>query len=99
MVPAFAETLGFIGLCADMGVVTGDDMYADSIAVLGIMQRTGNGKVRHLRVQSLWVQEVRSSGKIAYKKILGPFNPAHILTTHVPENMPDAHLKTLGIEF
>ena len=99
MVAASAETLGVIGLCGDMGITIGGEVYADSSAALGITQRTGNGKVRHLRVQSLWVQEVRCTGRLGYKKVLGTLNPADILTKHVPSDLLEAHLKTLGVEF
>ena len=99
MVAASAESIGIIGLCSDMGITIQGDVYADSSAALGITQRTGNGKVRHLRVQALWVQEVRSTGRLGYKKILGTLNPADILTKHVPGELLDQHIKTLGMEF
>ena len=49
-VAASTETLGIISLCRDMGIQIGGEVYADSCAALGIAQRTGIGKVRHLRV-------------------------------------------------
>ncbi len=98
MVAASAETLGIIGLCRDMGMEIAGEVYADSSAALGIAQRSGVGKVRHLRVQALWVQEVRCTGRLGYKKVLGTRNPADILTKHVPVELLDAHLQTLGVE-
>ena len=56
------------------------------------------GKVRHLKIQALWVQEVRSTGRLSYKKALGTLNPSDILTKHVPGDLLDAHLKALGME-
>ena len=73
-------------------------MYADSNAAIGIAQRTGKGKVRHLRVQALWVQEVRCTGRLRYKKVLGTRNPADILTKHVPKDFLNADIVTLGID-
>ena len=96
---ASAETLGLIKLCADMGIVIGGEVFADSSAAIGIAQRTGMGKVRHLKVQALWVQEVRSTGRLSYKKVLGSRNPADILTKHVPGDLLDTHARTLGVEF
>ena len=98
MAAASAETLGVIGLCRDMGMEVAGEVYADSSAALGIAQRSGVGKVRHLRVQALWVQEVRCTGRLGYKKVLGTRNPADILTKHVPVELLDAHLQTLGVE-
>ena len=68
MVAASAETLGVIGLCEDLGMRMMGEILADSSAALGISNRTGVGKVRHLRIQALWVQEVRSTGRLGYKK-------------------------------
>ena len=98
MVAASAETLGIMGLCKDMGMSLSGEVFADSSAALGIAQRTGTGKVRHLRVQALWVQEVRTTGRLRYKKVLGSRNPADILTKHVPAELLSAHLRTLGVD-
>ena len=98
MVAASAEVMGVIGLCADVGLDMKGEVLADSSAALGISNRTGVGKVRHLRIQALWVQEVRSTGRLGYKKVLGTMNPSDICTKHVPGDLLDAHLRTLGME-
>ena len=98
MVAASAETIGLINLCKDMGLKLEGEVYADSSAAIGIAQRNGCGKVRHLRVQALWVQEVRSTGRLGYRKVLGSRNPADVLTKHVPAELLDAHLRTIGLE-
>ena len=93
-----AEVLGVISLCRDLGAEVGGEVNVDSSAALGIAQRAGYGKVRHLRIHSLWVQEVRSTGRLSYKKVLGTLNPSDVLTKHVPGDLLDAHLRTLGLE-
>ena len=98
MVAASAETIGVVALCRDMGIVMEGEVYADSTAAIGIAQRSGSGRVRHIRVQALWVQEVRSTGRLSYKKVLGSRNPADILTKHVGAELLQIHLKTLGVE-
>ena len=98
MVAASAEVMGIIGLFNDVGVRMEGEVLADSSAALGISNRAGVGKVRHLRIQALWVQEVRSTGRLGYKKVLGTLNPADVLTKHVPGELLDAHLRTLGLE-
>ena len=97
MVAASAETLGTIALCRDMGIEVRGDVYIDSSAALGIAQRVGSGKVRHVRVQALWVQEIQCNRRLKYKKVLGTRNPSDILTKHVPRELLAAHLQTLGI--
>jgi hypothetical protein len=81
-----------------LGMSIGGEVYADSSAALGITQRIGIGKVRHLRTQGLWVQETRISGRLAYHKVLGTKNPADVLTKHVPGELLERHLETLGAE-
>ncbi len=54
--------------------------------------------MRHLRTQGLWVQEARVTGRLSYKKVLGTKNPADMLTKHMPGDLMDKHLETLGAE-
>ena len=56
MVAAPTEVFGIVRLCRDMGMELGGEIYADSSVALGTSNRTVTGKVRHLRVQALWVQ-------------------------------------------
>ena len=57
------------------------------------------GKVRQIRTQALWVQEVRATGRPSYKKVLGSRNPSDVLTKHVAPTWLDHHLVTTGAEF
>ena len=96
MVAASAEALAVIAYAADLGVHLDGEVYTDSSAALGISQRAGIGKVRHLRTQGLWVQECRVTGRLAYHKVLGSKNPSDVLTKHVPGDLLDKHLETIG---
>ena len=98
MVAASAETLAVIAYAKDLGFTMEGEVYTDSSAALGIAQRLGLGKVRHLRTQGLWIQEVRTAGRLAYHKVLGSKNPSDILTKHVPADLLTKHLETLGVE-
>ena len=83
MVAASAECLGIMALLKDMGRVMAGDIYSDLSAALGIAQRQGIGKLRHVRTQALWVQEVRSEGRLGYHKVLGSRNPSDAMTKHL----------------
>ena len=96
MVAASAEALAVIAYSADLGLKFDGEVYTDSSAALGISQRAGIGKVRHLRTQGLWVQECRVTGRLVYHKVLGTKNPADVLTKHVPGELLDRHLETVG---
>ena len=98
MVAASAETLALQAYANDLGIELGCELYCDSAAALGISQRAGIGKVRHLRTQGLWIQEVRVSGRIAYKKVLGEKNPADLLTKHMSAELSGRHLACLNMD-
>ena len=98
MVAASAETLAIIAYARDLGIDMQGEIHADSSAALGIAQRAGIGKVRHLRTQGLWVQEARATGRLKYFKVLGTKNPSDVLTKFVPAELMGKHMETLGVE-
>ena len=68
MVKCTAECMGIRSLLRDWGVESGGIIFADSSAALAIAKRKGAGKLRHIHVSSLWIQDVQdekrqSSGK------------------------------------
>ena len=62
-----------------MGIV----VYADSSAALGVVKRKGAGRLRHVNVAMLWIQDLREGGGAEYRKIAGVENPADLMTKHV----------------
>ena len=97
MVAASAECLGIIALLKDMGRSMAGDIYSDSSAALGIAQRQGIGKLRHVRTQALWVQEVRAEGRLGYHKVLGSRNPADAMTKYMTSVLLEQHMTTVGM--
>ncbi len=57
------EVLGMLQLLEDWGVSKEAKVYVDSSAAIGITQRKGNGKLRHVKVGMLWVQEKVEDGE------------------------------------
>jgi hypothetical protein len=99
MVAASAEALGLLLLMRDMGIEAEGEIYGDSTAALGIAQRNGMGKLRHIRVQALWIQEARAEGRLQYRKVLGSRNPADGLTKYMTSVLLDQHVKTIGLDW
>ena len=58
MVAASAEALAIAAYLRYLGLDLAVEIYCDSAAALGITNRAGFGKVRHLRKQGLWIQEL-----------------------------------------
>ena len=52
----------------------------DAEAARAIAPRQGIGKVRHLEVRYLWLQDKVRRGKIKLVKVWGKENPADVLT-------------------
>ena len=52
----------------------------DSSAAKAIASRIGLGRVRHLEIRSLWLQEAVAKNKLELRKVLGKINPADLLT-------------------
>ena len=77
------EGLGVQAVAVDLGISTTVRLRADSAAAIGICNRTGIGRVRHLAVGQLWIQERIRSGGLALRKVLGTENPADALTKHL----------------
>ena len=99
MVAASAEAMAVQAYASDLGMSLSSELYADSSAALGIAKRAGIGKVRHLRTQGLWIQEVRISGRIIYKKVLGEKNPSDLLTKYMTAELSMKHLEAINAVF
>eukprot|EP00969_Alexandrium_andersonii_P341005 15073082-Alexandrium_andersonii.AAC.1 len=52
-----AEGLGLVAIAHALGFSTSLQVRADSNAAIGVCRRTGIGRVGHLAVGQLWVQE------------------------------------------
>ena len=71
------------------------DLHADSPAAIGIYRRSGIGKVRHVAIAQLWVQEKLRNKELNLFKVLGTENPADLLTKHVPRDSCDYYLEKM----
>ena len=58
-------------------------MWADSSAALAVLKRQGAGKLRHINVSLLCVQEQEKLKKLVYEKVPGQDNPAHLFAKGV----------------
>ena len=72
-------------------------LLTDSSAAKGIILRNGVGKVKHLEVKCLWVQEPESAGGFARIKVPRLENCSDLLTHHYSENEVRLHLTRMGL--
>lgn len=72
--------LGLQSLALDMDIPLSLHIYSDASAAIGICRRRGLGRIRHLHVGDLWIQEKLKAGDVQLSKIAGAANPADALT-------------------
>ena len=80
LVKCSCEVIGVVQLAEDWHLTLEGEVHVDSSAALGVVSRRGAGKLRHVRVGQLWVQEKSEEGELKYKKVKGTSNPADAMT-------------------
>ena len=97
LVKLSTEVIGLTQMARDWGLEMFADIYVDSAAAIGVVKRQGNGKLRHIKVGQLWVQEKAESGELAYKKVDGQVNPADVLTKYISESRMETLCENLNV--
>ena len=97
MVKTTCEAIGISALMKDWGDEKEVLVFADSNAALGIMQRKGAGKLRHVRIGMLWLQDAKEEG-IRFNKVPGGENPADLMTKALSGKSIEEHCKRLKIK-
>ena len=75
-----SECIGMTQLAQTWALDLQAEIYADSSAALAICKRQGCGRLRHVRIGHLWIQERVRAQELTLRKILGEVNPADLLT-------------------
>ena len=83
LVKATTEAIGLCQLAAGWGDSLQASVYVDSSAALAVTARKGNGRLRHVRIGHLWVQELAERDEVGFHKVRGGVNPADLCTKHV----------------
>ena len=55
-------------------------LKTDSSAAKGVVMRSGSGKLKHLSVKQLWLQDYTASDEIVVEKLPRELNPSDALT-------------------
>ena len=81
---------------SDIGVDRSGIVYADSSAALAIANRKGAGKLRHINISTLWIQEKQDLHQLEMRKVQGTNNPADLMTKDLTRTVIDTHLRFIG---
>ena len=85
IVKGASNALGICGILKDLGIEQLVTVNTDSSAAKGITYRRGLGKVRHIELSELWVQDQVSRGRITVYEISGPEKSSDSMTKHSSE--------------
>ena len=73
-------------------------MFVDSSAALAIVNRKGCGKLRHVRVGQLWVQELAEDEEVKFRKVLGDDSPADLSTKYLTRIRMDKLIEMISLK-
>ena len=83
-VKAACEALGVQSLGEDFGDSLLVRVHLDASAAMGIIERRGLARVRHIDTDVLWLQEAEARRMLPIQKIKGTFNQADLGTKNLP---------------
>ena len=92
-----AEGEGVLSILRDFGLDAKPRLLSDASAAIGITQRLGLGKVRHLSVQDLWIQQKVRQGEIEVQKLPGEVNPSDLMTKPLDKSRILKLLSLVGV--
>ena len=64
-----------------------------------MISRSGLGRLRHVDVGHLWIQDAVKSKRIGVQKVLGTQNVADLMTKYLDKSTIDRHMDKMGFEF
>jgi len=70
----------------------------DSSAAKAFVSKRGVGKMRHMEVKWLWLQEEVKKGRVRVEKVWGPWNPADLMTKFLSVVEIEDRLKRMCLE-
>ena len=94
-----SELIGIRSIAKDLGMEFNISMSDDANSTLGMLHRRGLGKLRHVDVTKLWLQDVVKQKGLEVKKIPGSENPADMMTKYLPNQTISSYMDFLAFEF
>ena len=94
-----SEALGLATMARDFGVEMTVQVHVDATAAMGIVERRGISRVRHIECDNLWIQELEARRMLPIEKVPGGDNPADLMTKNVGIELAKKHMRAMGIRF
>ena len=91
------NAIGVQAVARDLGIHLDIVLHTDASATLGIVRRRGLGRIRHLDVTHLWLQEKIRTGGFEIHKLDGSQNVADVLTKIMDRPALVKHLTAMNL--
>ncbi len=91
--------LGAISMARDLGIELKGRIHTDSSAAKGIANRRGLGKMRHIHVNYLWIQERLQAGDFQLFKERTDDNVGDVFAKYLEQSKLNKFVKQLGYSF
>ena len=100
LVKAGSVGLGVQAIANELGIEFEGaiELNSDASAAIGISNRVGSGKIRHIEVTQLWLQDKVSSKEVVLNKVSTDDNLADALTKGVDASAIAHHVNGTGLQ-
>ena len=93
-----SKALGLQTIMKELGWNYEVKIQVDVNATIGTLHRRGLGKLRHVEVEELWLQQEISRKKVSVSKIKGAENTADIGTKRIKKDAAGYFMEKMGFE-
>ncbi len=93
------EALASLTMLKEFAMPMGAKLVTDASAALAISQREGLGKLKHIDISWLWIQDVAKRKPVLYGKVPGVQNPADAMTKYLTKQNMDSYMGMLNYEY
>ena len=94
-----AQVMGLRSMAVDLGIEFSLDLLIDASAAMGIINRQGLGKVRHIATQDLWLQKAVRDQEIKMFKVDSLRNIADLMTKPVMQHEIVNHMGNMSLKW
>ena len=92
------EAIGVDKFLTGLGEQVVTEVYGDSSASLAFCKRLGPGRLKHIHLRHLWLQEITRNKQVIVRKVDSKDNPADLMTKCLPnKESHDKHCWRLGL--
>ena len=92
-----SEIIGMTQTCREMGVDLEGIVLGDCAPLKGLLERRGTGRVKHLELRQLWMQEKIKTKVLKFVKVPRERNPSDAMTHHWTKAEAANHFSKLNL--